>query len=632
MKNHELDDFYFHQGTNFYVYRYLGANLIKRTPRYEYSFRTWAPNAHSVMLVSDFCGWDTPMPMTRITDGGVWEVLVKSDRSLDGEAYKFKIIGKNGEHLKGDPYATLSRGGDDGASIVCTQSTHKWTDIAWRRYRKKTYSHVGEYYLSSPVNIYEIHLGSFLRKDGKYLSYRELADKIAPYVKAMGYTHVELLPIAEYPYDGSWGYQPCAFFAPTSRFGTPDDFRYFVNTLHSFGIGVIMDWVPAHFPKDEWGLYEFDGDPLYEYQGGDRMESASWGTRFFDLGREEVQSFLISNALYYLREFHIDGLRTDAVAAMIYLDYDRSPGAWIPNTNGTNENLEATAFLKKLNSAVFGEFPDVLMIAEESGSRGGITKPVSLGGLGFSMKWNMGFANDLYDYLSKDPIYRASAHRALNFPIMYAFLENYCLPISHDEVVHGKRSFIDKMHGSYEDKFLQARAALLLMMCYPGKKLAFMGTEFAQFREWDYDSELEWFMLDYPKHYEFREYVAALNRFYLASPSLWERDFDSSGFRWILPDEAEKNTVAFERISTEGKTLTVIISFSGAAQTVTIPSDAFGYRAVFDSSGALSGAVYAPSSDRDYCNVTLPPFTGVVMVKNEKAKKIKIKEGEDSVL
>jgi 1,4-alpha-glucan branching enzyme len=473
-------------------------------------------------------------------------------------------------------------------------------------------------------------MGSFMRheEDNRYYSYSELADILPSYLKQLGYTHVEFLPLQEHPFDGSWGYQVCAFYAPTSRFGTPNEFRHLINSLHKSGIGVIMDWVPAHFPKDEWGLYEFDGKPLYEYQGKDRMESRSWGTRFFDLGREEIQSFLISNALYFFREFHIDGLRVDAVASMIYLDYDRMPGEWHPNHLGTNENLEATAFLRKLNTAIYGEFPDALMIAEESTSFGGITHPVSDGGLGFNMKWNMGWANDFYDYVQTDPLYRKYHHKALNFPLMYAFNEKYCMPISHDEVVHGKLSFVNKMFGSLEDKFWQARTSLMLMMTYPGKKMLFMGTEYAQFREWDYDNSLEWFMLDYPNHKQFREYVAALNSFYLGHSELWDIDFDEEGFRWLLADEADKNVVAYQRVNRKEQYLTVLLNFSGCEQRVTIPTEkGLRLESVFDtgnlSEEQRSAEIYTVNGQR-YADIVLSPFSGVIYKKITNNKKINV--------
>lgn len=630
-----LADFYFHQGTNFNAYKYLGCNLEKINNKYIYSFRVWAKNADSVCVISDFFGWDNPKEMKKITDGGIWELIYSSNNSLEGQAYKFRITRGDKIFDKGDPYARASRGFDDGASVIYLEGKHLWCDAEWLAYRSREFTPRGEYYLNTPINIYELHLGSFIRhSDGSYYSYRELAEIIPTYVKSMGYTHIEILPVQEYPFDGSWGYQPCAFYAPTCRFGSVDDFKYFIDKMHSSGIGVIMDWVCAHFPKDAWGLYKFDGDALYEYQGADRVESAGWGTHFFDLGREEVQSFLISNALYYLREFHIDGLRVDAVASMIYLDYDKRAGEWIPNIYGTNENLEATAFLRKLNTAVFSEFSDVIMIAEESGSYNGITAPVSSGGLGFSMKWNMGFANDFYEYLSSDPIYRCHLHKALNFPIMYAFSENYCLPISHDEVVHGKRSFIDKMYGSYEDKFAEARSALMLFMSYPGKKLMFMGGEFAQFREWDYDGSLEWFMLDYPRHFAFRKYVGALNELYLSEPSMWERDFVSSGFEWILADAADKNIVAFKRISSESEII-VVISFSGISQKIRLPlSFSDNLRVIFDSEGEAweSSVQVFEDGSLYYCDLELPPYRGIIMKKVQTFKRIKLNRGEDDVL
>lgn len=626
-KANDLAGYYFHQGTNFTSYNYLGCNLTRENSKYIYTFRTWAPNASSVELISDFTDWNTGKPMERVTDMGVWETVVVSDSSLQKQAYKFRISGKNGIVCKGDPYARFSRGKADGASLIFAESTFKWSDKNWLNKRARTVCERDGSYLSAPINIYEVHLGSFMRhEDNSFLSYREVADKLVAYVRAMGFTHIEFLPLMEFPYDGSWGYQVCGFYAPTSRFGDPDDFRYLINECHKNGIGVILDWVPAHFPKDAWGLYEFDGQPLYEYQGRDRQESRSWGTRFFDLGREEVQCFLISNALYYLREFHVDGLRVDAVASMLYLDYDRDAGEWIPNKDGTNLNLEAIAFFKKLNSTIFAEKPDVLMIAEESTAYGNLTHPVSEGGLGFNMKWNMGWANDFYDYVSKNPMYRKYHHKALNFPIMYAFTENFCLPISHDEVVHGKKSFLDKMHGSYEDKFSQMRLSLLLMYTYPGKKMMFMGTEYAPFREWDYENSLEWFMLDYPEHRYMRDYVRSLNSLYLSRHQLWDSDFREDGFRWILADEAEKNVVAYRRIGLDRTSLISVINFSGATQEVKIPvQKAKRLEVVFTSDVSVSSTDIPVVKDGDgyFAKITLDKFTGVIL--QEKTGNIKIR-------
>ncbi len=635
MANNDLAVFYFHQGTNFLSYDFLGCTLVKTNGEFVYTFRVWSPSSERVFLVSDFCGWDVGIEMKKITEGGIWELEYISDKSIELAAYKFRIVSGDKQTYKADPYARFSRGGADGASLIYTESKFEWQDSAWMRARKKKVASKSGYYLASPINIYEVHAGSFARHDDNtYYTYRELAHVLVPYLKFMGYTHIEFLPLAEFPYDGSWGYQVCGFYAPTSRFGTPDDFRYMINEFHKNGIGVILDWVPAHFPKDAWGLYEFDGAPTYEYQGSDRIESRSWGTRFFDVGREEVQSFLISCALYYFREFHVDGLRVDAVASMLYLDYDKEPGAWIPNSSGTNINLESVAFLRKLNSAIFAEFPDALMIAEESGDYGAITKPVSEGGLGFNLKWNMGWANDFYDYLMTDPVNRNKKHSALNFPIMYSFTENYVLPISHDEVVHGKLSFINKMYGSYEDKFRQARVALMLMMTYPGKKMLFMGTEYAQFREWDFESSLEWFMLDYPNHKEFRNFTASLNRFYLEHPELWEIDFSSDGFEWIYADESDKNIVAFRRKDIKGNYLTVVLSFSGVNQSITLPLMRSELRCVFASEYGLgTDAVVAYRKSKcgqTQADLTVPAFSGMIFNETD-GLKIKFKE-KDYVL
>ena len=620
MNNNDLAPFYFHQGTNYHAYEYLGCTSYVSNDKRIYLFRTWAPNATMVGLVSDFSGWDDPLYLTRITDGGLWELKYESECSIEGKAYKFLVVNGDTLRYKGDPYAKFSKGYSDGASIVYTFSSFNWTDGRWLASRRDRISAFGESFLATPINIYEMHLGSFLRHgDGTYYSYRELAEVLPTYLKRMGYTHVEFLPIQEHPFDGSWGYQVCAFYAPTSRFGSPDDLKHLINALHTSGIGVILDWVPAHFPKDEWGLYEFDGTPLYEYQGRDRQESRSWGTRYFDLGREEVQSFLVSNALYFLREYHVDGLRVDAVASMIYLDYDRMPGEWIPNQYGGKENLEALAFLKKLNSAIFNEFSDVLMIAEESTAFRGITAPVKDGGIGFNLKWNMGWANDFYDYLSTDPLFRKEKHKALNFPLMYAFNENFVLPISHDEVVHGKKSFIDKMFGTYEAKFAQARCAAMLQMTYPGKKLTFMGTEYAQFREWAYDQSLEWFMLDYPMHKSYRDYIAELNDFYLSHSELWDFDFSERGFSWLDADAAEKNSVFFKRINRDGEELHVIINFSGAEQAFHICSpdieplfktDLFECRIERNKDGAV---------------ISVPGFSGIIYREKNNNFKIKFK-------
>ncbi len=628
MKNGDQAAYYFHQGTNTHAYEYLGVSESSDGESFCYVFRTFAPNAKAVFVVGDFTGWDSPFSMERITERGIYEAVFRADHSLVGSAYKFQIEGKDGvRRYKGDPYARSSRSGLDGASVIVGKTDFVFEDEGWLGYRRKSVAQKDGAFLSVPINIYEVHAGSFLRhKDNSYYTYRELAEALIPYVKEMGYTHVEFLPLSEFPYDGSWGYQVGAFYAPTGRFGSPDDFRYMVNKFHKAGVGVLLDWVPAHFPKDEWGLFEFDGTPLYEYQGKDRMESSSWGTRFFDLGREEVQSFLISNALYYLREFHIDGLRVDAVASMLYLDYDRKPGEWFPNPDGSRENREAIAFLKKLNQSVLSEFPDVLMIAEESTAFPGVTRPVSAGGLGFTLKWNMGFANDMYSYLESDHVYRQYHHDALTFPILYAFGENYVLPVSHDEVVHGKKSLIDKMFGSYEDKFRQARTFLLMLMTYPGKKMLFMGSEFAQFREWDYENALEWFMLDYPKHKEFREYVRALNHFYLSREELWKWDFSGKGFSWILADEKQKNVAVYRRFKNGENTLFTVISFSPVVQTVTFSyTEKSDPAIVFATDSTVSNKDIVIGRNDKSITLSVPPYFGAVFADTPRKLKISSK-------
>ncbi len=555
--------YFFHQGTNYAAYRYLGVHRIGN----DYVFRTYAPNATAIYVIGDFNGWQETHPMHRVTERGVFELILHSENSLEGNCYKFRVHSAAGMHDKADPYAFASETLSKTASRIYTTHDYTWTDAAWLRHRRSIPEKKPFY--SAPMNVYEVHLGSFMTKNNRentggdaYLTYRELADELASYLTQMGYTHIELLPITEHPLDESWGYQVCGYYAPTSRFGAPQDFKYFVDTMHRHNIGVILDWVPAHFPKDEHGLYEFDGSPLYEYQGKDRQESRGWGTRFFDVGREEVQSFLVSNALFWMREYHIDGLRVDAVAAMLYLDFDRTPGEWIPNVYGDNKNLEAIAFFKKLNTAVFAEFPDILMIAEESTSWPMITKPVCDGGLGFNFKWNMGWANDMYDYLATDPVYRMYHHDKLTFSLVYAFNENYILPVSHDEVVHGKKSLLDKCFGEYEQKFATARTFYAYMMAHPGKKMTFMGSEYGQFREWDFRNSLEWFMCDYPMHDRLRQCVAGLNRLYLQEPCLYEDDFSWNGFRWIYPDRKEDNVVAFARRDRVGNEIVVICNFS----------------------------------------------------------------------
>ena len=566
--------YYFHQGTNYYAYAYMGVHAEQIADGWRYTFRVWAYRADAVEVTGDFNGWGA-LPMTRITEMGIWQAVLDSPIPLVGCRYKYRVISPAGTYLKADPYARMGEWGERTASIIPDDSPFAWGDDAWLHHRRSVMSSPDGFY-PAPMHIYEMHVGSWLTRGGKstvagdaYLNYREIADELVPYLRQMGYTHVELMPVGEHPFDGSWGYQCCGYFAPTSRYGTPHDLRYLIDTLHRNHVGVILDWVPAHFPRDRHGLFEFDGYPMYEYQGRDRMDNEGWGTRYFDVGRNEVQSFLISCALYWLREFHIDGLRSDAVASMLYLDYDRKPNEWVPNHFGGNQNLEAVAFFQKLNTAVFAEFPDVLMIAEESTAWANVTRPVSMGGLGFNFKWNMGWSNDLFDYVSTDPIFRRHKHEKLTFSMMYAFNENYILPISHDEVVHGKKSLIDKMYGSYTEKFAQMRTVLAFQMTHPGKKMTFMGCEYAQFREWDYQNQLEWFMTDYEMHRKMQIYAAELGRLYLETPALWEIDDSWQGFAWVNPDDRDNNVISYRRFDRRGGEVLAVLNFG--------PVDRYGY-------------------------------------------------------
>ncbi len=553
-----LAQYYFHEGTNFVAYDYLGSHYNKENNTY--TFRTWAPNADGVFLSGDFNEWNDTCPMNRETKSGLWSVTVNGN-VFDEDNFKYKyLIKRNGrEFYKADPYAFYCEKAPNTASLFFA-SKYKWGDGAWMKYRKKNY-HEPEY--SLPINIYEVHAGSWkLKENGEFLNYRELAHELCVYVKSMGYTHVELMPVTEHPFDGSWGYQVCGYYAPTSRYGNPDDFKYFVDYMHKAGVGVILDWVPAHFPKDAHGLYEFDGSPLYEYQGHDRMESRGWGTRRFDVARNEVQCFLFSNALFWLREFHIDGLRVDAVASMIYLDFDKEPGEWFPNPDGGNDCREAVAFFKKLGNLVREEFPDTLLVAEESTAWQKVTKPADAGGLGFNYKWNMGWMNDLLSYVELDPIYRSSHHEKVTFSLMYAYNESFILPISHDEVVHGKKSLLDKAPGDYWQKFAGTRAFLGYMMTHPGKKLLFMGCEIGQFREWDYKGSIEWFLLDYEMHAKFKEFVKDLNFVYLENKPLWEIDYSWDGFRWIDADNRQWGILSYVRYDKEGNCIVAVINFT----------------------------------------------------------------------
>ena len=531
------------------AFRYMGCHFADGGA----VFRVWAPKAESVSVVGDFNFWnEQDLPMQKISDG-VWEAF--SVYAQSGGAYKYCVTGQNGRKVyKTDPYGTRCKALPDTSSVLEPPDSFVWHDGAYRARRKKQNA------LNRPLNIYEVHAGSWKRHaDGSAYSWDDLTAELIPYVKDMGYTHIELLPIMEYPYDPSWGYQVTCYYAPTHRYGTPEQLMRFVDECHRQSLGVILDWVPAHFPKDENGLYEFDGACCYELSDPMMNEHPDWTTRIFDYGKPEVRSFLVSNACYWLERFHVDGIRVDAVASMLYLDYNRQ--VYKPNRFGGKENLEAIDFLRELNNAAFRVNSSVMMIAEESTAFPLVTRPDYDGGLGFLFKWNMGWMNDMLRYMSLDPLYRKGDHNALTFSMTYAFSENFILPLSHDEVVHGKCSLIGKMPGNYDDKFANLRVFYAYQMAHPGKKLNFMGNELAQFIEWNYTQGLDWVLLDYDRHRQMQAFVRELNHFYLEHPQLWENDSDWDGFQWIDCDDRDRSIVTFRRISRSGKELVVICNF-----------------------------------------------------------------------
>jgi 1,4-alpha-glucan branching enzyme len=540
----DFDLYLFGEGNHTRIYDKLGAHAMRIAGVDGVHFAVWAPNAQRVSVVGDFNGWDGRVhPMRSLGSSGVWEIFLPIARN--GHRYKFEIRTRHGDiSLKTDPYGFAFEVPPLSASIVTT-STYAWQDDEWMKRREA----LGGWF-ARPMACYEVHLGSWMRipEDGeRYLTYQELAERLIPYVKELGYTHIELLPVMEHPFSGSWGYQVTGFYAPTSRFGTPDDFRAFVDACHRAGLGVILDWVPGHFPKDDFALARFDGTALYEHADPRQGEHRDWGTLIFNYGRNEVRNFLLANALYWLREFHADGLRVDAVASMLYLDYSRKDGEWIPNRFGGRENLEAIEFIRQLNTLSHAEHAGSITVAEESTAWPSVSRPTYLGGLRFTFKWNMGWMNDTLEYIKKDPVYRKYDHWHLTFSLIYAFTENFILPFSHDEVVHGKGSMFEKIPGDDWQRAATLRALYGFMYAHPGKKLMFMGMEFAHGREWNYDTSLDWHLLEYPMHSGIRRFVQDLNRAYTSEPSLHEIDFDPAGFQWIDCNDSENSVISFIR-------------------------------------------------------------------------------------
>ena len=546
----------FYGGTNSEAYRYLGAHRTRRSGKDGYVFRTWAPNAAHVSVVGDFCEWNGyAQPMEKNADG-FWECFVPSLKRYD--TYKFAVTAQTGETvLKADPYAFHAETRPGTASKLYDLGGYRWGDDEWRASRAKAPLD------RSPLNIYEVHLGSWRRREnGDFYDYRTLARELADHVLDLGYNCVELMPVTEYPLDDSWGYQCTGYFAATSRYGTPRDFMYFVDHLHQKGISVILDWVPSHFCKDAHGLIDFDGTPCYEYADPNKREHEGWGTRVFDYGRGEVKSFLLSSAAFWLREFHVDGLRVDAVASMLYLDYGRENGRWTPNINGGHENLEAIDFLRALNETAFSVDQNALMVAEESTAWPLVTRPAKDGGLGFNLKWNMGWMNDMCHYLKLDPWFRQFHHKDITFSLMYAFSENFVLPISHDEVVHMKGSLRGKMPGDDWQQLAGVRAFTAYLLAHPGKKLTFMGAELGQWHEWDFASQLDWYLLENKENQQTQRFFKDINRFYLSQSPLWDIDFSWEGFEWLVADDNHNNIVVFVRRDRKGRELIAAVNCS----------------------------------------------------------------------
>ena len=588
-----LSDFDLHlfgEGTHRRAFDKLGAHRISIGSTVGVHFAVWAPNAERVSVVGDFNGWDGRVhAMRHLVPSGIWEIFVPD--LPDGEKYKFEIRTKSGTLLKkSDPFAVAFEVPPQSASIVRDISGHRWQDESWMTSRRTCAA-----WFDQAIAVYEVHLGSWARvpeEGNRFLTYRELAHRLVPYVKETGFTHIELLPVMEHPFSGSWGYQVLGFFAPTSRFGPPEDFKYFVDCCHQAGIGVILDWVPGHFPKDAHGLAWFDGTALYEHSDPRQGEHQDWGTLIFNYGRNEVRNFLLSNALFWLEEYHVDGLRVDAVASMLYLDYSRPPGEWVPNRFGGRENLEAISFLQQLNTLTHGEHPGTITAAEESTAWPGVSRPVHVGGLGFTYKWNMGWMHDMLEYAHQDSVHRRWHHTMVTFSALYMFTENFILPFSHDEVVHGKRAMLDKMPGDVWQKHATLRTLYGYMFAHPGKKLLFMGGEFGQWREWNHDRSLDWHLLDDPLHAALRRFVQALNWHYRAERALHEVDFDPAGFRWIDCNDNENSVVSMVRYARDPNDFVVMIfNFTPVVRyeyRIGVPASGF-YCEILNSDAAVYG-------------------------------------------
>ncbi len=635
----QLNTYLFHEGTAIAAYEYMGAHAVTLEGTAGYMYRVWAPRAQAVSVVGDFNSWNPDAhPMEKITQG-IWERFIPGGQTYD--AYKFAVTGADGvRRLKADPYAFHAETRPGTASKLYGIEGYHWNDASWRESRRARPVY------NAPLNIYEVHLGSWKRREnGDFYDYRSLALELAPYVKEMGFNYIELLPITEYPYDPSWGYQCTGYFAPTSRYGTPEDFMFFVDYMHQNGVGIILDWVPSHFCKDAHGLYEFDGSACYEYADPRKGEHASWGTRVFDYGRPEVKSFLLSSAAFWLKEYHIDGIRVDAVASMLYLDYDRRDGEWVPNQNGGKENLEAIAFLQAMNRTAFTVDPDALMVAEESTAWPLVTKPTDvigpngIGGLGFNLKWNMGWMNDMCHYLKMDPWFRQGNHKDITFSMFYAFSENYVLPLSHDEVVHMKGSVRGKMPGDEWQQLAGVRGFYAYTMAHPGKKLSFMGMELGTEQEWHYEDQLDWAVLEKEGNRQLHQYIKDINQFYLKESPLWEDDYSWEGFQWLVPDDNQNNVVVFLRRNKAGEELVCAVNFNpntyedyrfGCPQVEEYVEVFNSDAAVYGGTGAVNGAPckveWIPSHGQESSvSIRIPPF-GAVFLKGR--GKLQAKEEE----